>query len=415
MSRLAAAALLTASPLAAAPAFAVPLAEGVTAPVQVRTRVNHHQGRDGDSGDPSHTWVEQRTRLGLGVALQQGPSVFVQIQDVRAWGEELHTLFDYSADGLDVHQAYLDLPLLTPGLVARIGRQELSYDEQRLIGPVGWTPQGRSFDAVRLRYAPPEAGWQVDALYAQVLDVEDALGNRSELIPPNETMFLTGAVARLEHELAGQKNALSLYGLAEHRYRDDLTRATLGLWDKLKLGPVDLRVEGYYQTGEAGDRDISAFLLAGAVGTRVPGVSWLQVTLWADYLSGDDDPTDGTVRAFDTLYGTNHAFYGFADFFINIPAQTQQQGLVDLALKLAATPAPDWRLGLDVHRFLAAEPRGGPEAFGWEVDGTVTWTPMPQLEAFAGAFLMVPDAGLEAIIGGDDADLGLYLSVQGTF
>lgn len=57
------------------------------------------------------------------------------------------------------------------------------------------------------------------------------------------------------------------------------------------------------------------------------------MTLWYDHLSGDDDPSDGTVRVFDTLFATNHKFYGLADYFLNIPVQTVGRGLQDLALK----------------------------------------------------------------------------------
>ena len=59
--------------------------------------------------------------------------------------------------------------------------------------------------------------------------------------------------------------------------------------------------------------------------SRSPGVS-----VGVEYLSGDDDPTDGTYKVFDTLYATNHKFYGFMDYFLNIPVHTFGLGLRDV-------------------------------------------------------------------------------------
>lgn len=80
--------------------------------------------------------------------MEGGVKLFLQ-QDVRLFGEELHTLSDYRADNLDLHQGFLELgsvPLVGGSL--RIGRQEMA-GEQRLIGTVDWAQQGRSFDGGR--------------------------------------------------------------------------------------------------------------------------------------------------------------------------------------------------------------------------------------------------------------------------
>ncbi len=132
------------------------------------------------------------------------------------------------------------------------------------------------------------------------------------------------------------------------------------------------RAEGSFQTGDRAGTDVSAFMLGARVGrTFGPG----SVTLWYDYLSGDDDPTDGEVEVFDTLFATNHKFYGFADLFLNIPVHTGGQGLQDLAVKLALRPHDDWRLAADVHSFHLAETRNLASGhLGEELDFTATWT-----------------------------------------
>ena len=70
---------------------------------------------------------------------------------------------------LDVHQGYaLIKELLTPGLSAKIGRQELSYGDQRLVSPLDWSNIGRSWDALKLRYAPGD--FWVEGFYSVITE-----------------------------------------------------------------------------------------------------------------------------------------------------------------------------------------------------------------------------------------------------
>ncbi len=101
--------------------------------------------------DTRETFTSMRTRAQLKALLGEGVAVFVQLQDVRLFGEETSTLGDYRADALDLHQGYLDWTFGT-GTEARlrVGRQPLALGEQRLVGAVEWTQQGRAFDGARL-------------------------------------------------------------------------------------------------------------------------------------------------------------------------------------------------------------------------------------------------------------------------
>ena len=95
--------------------------------------------------------MSMRSRLNVAGALEGGVGFFVQVQDVRLFGEETGTLTDFSGDNIDFHQAYLDLRS-DHGIRFRAGRQELALGGERLIGSVGWTQQGRSFDGARFTW-----------------------------------------------------------------------------------------------------------------------------------------------------------------------------------------------------------------------------------------------------------------------
>ena len=134
------------------------------------------------------------------------------------------------------------------------------------------------------------------------------------------------------------------------------------------------------------------------------------ITLWADVLSGSGDPAKEATESFDTLFATNHKFYGFADFFLSVPADTAGQGLTDVALKLKYTITEGAAVQLDLHRLRLTADRGGDADLGQEVDLVATWSPWAPLKLMAGAFLFVPGPAMTARLGADpDPDLGLYL------
>ena len=144
---------LPAPALAEGPPLALELADGdfVLIPhLQYRPRFVVHTGKNFMDGDTYHAF-HQRARLGLEVKAWDWVQAKIELQDVRVWGEETNTLGDFSADGFDLHQAYITMTCPV-GFFFRIGRQEINFDNQRLIGAVGWSNQARSFDAIHLGY-----------------------------------------------------------------------------------------------------------------------------------------------------------------------------------------------------------------------------------------------------------------------
>src|SRR5262245_13119890 len=73
-------------------------------------RFRHLEGHDfGPGGDDN--FIRHRARVGLRFAYGEDVQALVQVQDVRIWGEESDTLGDYSANGFDLHQGYMELAL----------------------------------------------------------------------------------------------------------------------------------------------------------------------------------------------------------------------------------------------------------------------------------------------------------------
>lgn len=318
-------------------------------------------------------FTSMRVRASLEARLEGGVKLFVQLQDVRLFGEELHTLSDYRADNLDLHQGFLELgsvPLVGGSL--RVGRQEMAFGEQRLIGAVDWAQQGRSFDGAR--YTSRGFGGVTMDLFAMKLQ---------ESTSPNHPFDgeLYGAWANRE---LGGRGSLGAWGLVTTDNRPAGTdEVTVGGLLRGGAGPLDLRVEGSLQAGKRGGADVSAYMVGARAGGKLHSNATL--TLWYDYLSGDGSPLDGEVRVFNTLFATNHLYYGLADYFTDIPVHTGGLGLQDAAVKLALTPSPRTGISVDLHAFRTAQPGSlSTRELANELDLTLTYRQSPALTVTSG-------------------------------
>ena len=117
---------------------------------EIRPRFNI-DNRDFNSNTKSHSYTEMRSRLGADFNAFENLNMFVQVQDSRIWGTEPSTLTNTS--NVDLHQAYFQLSdFFKLPLDLKVGRMEVKYGPERLIGAVGWSNVGRSFDGAILKY-----------------------------------------------------------------------------------------------------------------------------------------------------------------------------------------------------------------------------------------------------------------------
>jgi hypothetical protein len=125
-------------------------------------------------------FVSQRARL---IFNYKSSRVIFQtsLQDVRVWGQDASSISNTDGNKLFVHEAWAELILSNKKdtsfkkspfdyLGLKIGRQELVYDDERLLGGFDWQQQGRRHDAAVLKML--HKGFQVDlgAAYNQNTD-----------------------------------------------------------------------------------------------------------------------------------------------------------------------------------------------------------------------------------------------------
>src|SRR4051794_24681730 len=92
-----------------------------------------------------------RIRLNMRVQPASWLKFNFQAQDARVFGKNQNRAAPPFQDTFDLRMAFVEIgdpEKKTFGL--RVGRQELAFGEQRLIGHLNWTNTARTFDAARL-------------------------------------------------------------------------------------------------------------------------------------------------------------------------------------------------------------------------------------------------------------------------
>ncbi|MFD3000464.1 alginate export family protein [Pontibacter toksunensis] len=282
-------------------------------------------------GETPAFFIEQRSRLNADYHLDK-LRLRLSLQDVRVWG---NTSQIYKSDPslFNVYEAYGEY-LLTPRLAMRVGRQELDYDNARFLGNLDWAQQGRSHDAALLMYAD-STGFSAHAGAAFNQQVLSEPAKLEGTFYGGVDNYKTMQYLWLHKEAGGAKVSGLFFNDGRQRASDSTVffRQTYGLIGEKSLGAIKLGGEFYYQGGkEPAGRKVRAYLAAlnATLATMLT-----PVTIGVDYLSGSD-ANDTPNKAFTPLYGTNHAFYGFMDYFYvgnNHGQSGRTAGLVDYYLK----------------------------------------------------------------------------------
>jgi len=288
------------------------------------------------------------------------------------------------SDTIDLHQAYVtvgnhkEFPLSV-----KVGRQEMSYGEERLVGAFAWNNIGRVFDAAKVRWQNEWFG--ADFFTSRVVIPHDGTFNND-----NYDDLFSGVYAT---SMKVPKNILDVYFFARNSSTHALTAETspefpqpskrniytIGGRLKSKPGEIgnwDYSIEGAYQFGDFRDTrlpggvanapmlDQDAFMVV-LQGGYTFADTWgtPRLGLEYDYASGDSNATDGKHGTFENLFPTNHKFYGYMDF-------VSLQNIHDLRAIFTLKPSPKVSIAVEGHGFWLADthdnfynvggaPRGG--------------------------------------------------------
>lgn len=383
---------------------------------QARFRYEHFNNTDFVAANDTRDFILTRLRVSLTLIPHEQIVLFFQPQFTAGWGESTASLssVDQSSNAvggvansgtvlndptLGVHQGYLAYSP-TDWFTVKLGRQELIYGDHLVVGNVGWSNSGRSFDAVKFKFTG-DIFW-VDFLYALLLDVESGVvrgANAAGTSPSGDAHFM-GIYSSLD--LGDFFKAVDLYAL----YRFNQTArprphnyVTAGLRIKAKPNNWDYRFEATGQIGKlagANQRDWQ-FDLEG-------GYTWEDFYKFRLALEAFV-----TSRNYNQLFPTAHKWLGFIDLF-------GRRNIMGGVLHLSAQPSEKWLVKLDAHgmfrtktsaglfRLNGVTPIGAVGAStsrfaGVETDLTVRYKPLDLLSFQAGFNAFIPAGFVRTNVG----------------
>lgn len=331
------------------------------------------------------------------------------------------------ADSLDVQQGFLQVNLdVADGLELRAGRQSFAFGKQRLVSPLPWFNNFRSWDGASARLA--SGPWVWDALWAYFVPIDATGFNEAD----SDDLFWAlharhGAWRGLdgvELYAIGIDREAGLAGTSFNGTSGDTWRGTFGtrVFGTFDSRRFDWEIETAYQTGEVGAQNVCAWMWASQFGHTFAGAGKPRAFLGFDYASGDENP-GGTVKTFDPLYPLGHAHHGYLDAIA-------RQNVIDAYVGAQWKPHEQVTLESKVHGFWRADtadavyrasgaPFAGTAAsaareVGQEFDVLVTWRASRHWELILGWSHFFAGDVLEDATPGDDASLA-YLGAQLTF
>lgn len=275
------------------------------------------EGYDGLNFKPNSSDNYFLERFRLGVAIQPSPwiKLVAELQDSRAFEKTTVPAAPPYQNIWDLRQAYIEIGDTEKSKVAlRVGRQELNFGEERLIGSVNWLNNARTFDAARATIRFHD--YRLDAFSSSVVNAYDngfdhhQPGNNLHGLYGHSEKVIPKAV--LEHYVLwrvgpGQKTEAGAPAKIDEKILGVRIAGTLS-------HNLDYGSEMVLERGGIGSDNISAW-----AGHWVVGHTWQSVKLKPrlfteyNYASGDASPKDGQRGTFDNLYPTNHDKYGLSD------------------------------------------------------------------------------------------------------
>ena len=215
------------------------------------------------------------------------------------------------------------------GLFVKIGRQELEYDDERIIGNDDWTMTAPTHDVLKLGYDGESHKIHLMAAYNQNADsIETGISYYAGGLQPYKTM----QTLWYHYDTPKKMFGVSLLGMnigmqSLKEEESDVTYYQQLVGTYMAFRPKYWSLEGafYYQMGkEEHGLPIDAFM--GSVKATVRPSENYNIFAGYDYLSGDkffSVPAEGhlglvhhdKIRGFSAIFGSHHEFYGAMDFF----------------------------------------------------------------------------------------------------
>lgn len=371
---------------------------------QIRARGEYRNGSliPREEGEKSATFINNRTRLMMNYK-RSNLEFKLSGQHVGVWGQQPQ--INKKGDFI-LNEAWAKIKF-NEGFFAQIGRQVLSYDDERILGGLDWNVAGRYHDLLKLGYAD-----DLNTLHLSLAF------NQNDETPHGGNYYAPGGqpyknMQTLWYHYGNNQRPFGISLLVMNLGREigepekpkDAYMQTFGTYLTYKKNIWDLSGAVYYQTGKnESDRSVSAYM-ANIFAKANLSNQWA-VGIGSDYLSGSNS-NEGKYKAFDPLYGTHHKFYGTMDYFYASSfANGLAPGLWNNQIGLYYKTSPKVDMSLNYHYFMTTKKLEVGDTkldkgLGSEFDFQVNWSIMPDVKLMAGYSVMFGTKTMDAVKGGN--------------
>jgi hypothetical protein len=363
-----------------------------------------------DTGDQ---FLLTRVMFDINLRFDSDRRLFIQFRDAHSLGTRLDrgdfTKSNPIEDILDVRQAYFEWKKsVSSNFDLKVGRQQISYGDQRIFGAGLWGNTGRYAWDAALLHVDTHRLW-LDAWVGRPIE------NRPELWPNRESKAPFAFV--LYSRIKDLPFRFDVFYAGKYDYRStiqgesgtgDLLSHSIGFQLQKPAGKgFDYSTSLIGQTGRYGKDAIRAFGVNSAVGATFP-LKWnprlaVQFTLG----SGDHNPTDGIRGTFDGVFGgVDLNFYGDLNLF-------SWANLRDYEWDFHLQPTNSTKLFLEHHYFTLDQDRDAwyttglaalrcdkaglsGNSLGHEINLRFSWQPMKRLEILMGLARFFPGSFVKA-------------------
>ncbi|MCG8477017.1 MAG: alginate export family protein [Cytophagales bacterium] len=389
------------------------LAQEIKVDAQLRSRGEYRNGvkslkkedQDGLFG------LTQRTRINLHYKSDK-LIIGLTVQDVRTWGDTKQAVANDGAK-TSIAQAWAQV-LFNENISLKLGRQPLSYDDQRILGGLDWANQGRFHDVGVFKYNRNGLLFDAGLAFNQP-------GNFSDIYISNET----GPIGNYKNlQFAWFHKSYETFKMSfllmNAGYQSiDITPAnertynmqTYGTHLVKTFGDLKLTGSAYIQKGDdAAGNDVNAQLFALKADYKTTDA--LSLSAGYDYVSGTDskEAAKGENNSFNNSLATNHKFYGFMDYFF-VGNHAGNVGLSDLNLAAAYIFTPTFSGKAIYHYFtsaadiLSAQQDGSikneDKGLGSEIDLVLIYNYTKDIQFILGYSEMFASDSMEILKGGN--------------
>jgi hypothetical protein len=291
--------------------------------------------------DDGTGYMLSRVRLNMRVQPTSWMTFMFQGQDSHILGEDekkLAPLPPYQ-DTFDLRQAYLEFgDVEKRNFGFRLGRQELAFGSERLLGNANWLNTPRSFDGFRATYRG--SSYRLDGFAACMDKIHD--GQFNECVFGSNIYGFYSTFTKLVPKTSiepfffwRRQSALK----TEEGVTGIMNYGTVGFhWSVKPATALDYDVEMARQAGSLGSDTISAWAGHWLVGYTLASVRYKPRFMTEFNYATGDHGVDGTRGTFDQIYPSGHDLYGLVD-------QVGWKNIEHVRGGVELKPTAKWKIG----------------------------------------------------------------------